>query len=140
MSVEGEVRDSTTRRERVGLDEALVSEVREALERRDTALATALARTLHPSDLADLIQLLEPHQRLLLLRALGPDVDPDTFAYLEESVREELLERLGPDWGGRIVAEGPPEAIAAHTESHTGRYLARIFPPAATPEAEREIA
>ncbi len=105
MSIEGEVRDSATRRERVGLDEALVSEVREALERRDTALATALARTLHPSDLADLIQLLEPHQRLLLLRALGPDVDPDTFAYLEESVREELLERLGPDWGGRIVAE-----------------------------------
>ncbi len=50
---------------------------------------------------------------------------------------------LGPEGGsggGRIVAEGPPEAIAAHPESHTGRYLARIFPPAATPEAEREIA
>ncbi len=50
---------------------------------------------------------------------------------------------LGPEGGsggGRILAEGPPEAIAAHPESHTGRYLSRIFPPTATPEAEREIA
>ena len=34
---------------------------------------------------------------------------------------------LGPeggDGGGRIVAEGPPEQIAACRESHTGRYLA----------------
>jgi excinuclease ABC subunit A len=33
---------------------------------------------------------------------------------------------LGPEGGtggGRIVAEGPPEAIAASAESHTGRFL-----------------
>ena len=33
---------------------------------------------------------------------------------------------LGPnggDDGGRIVAEGPPECVAEHTGSHTGRYL-----------------
>ncbi len=33
---------------------------------------------------------------------------------------------LGPEggaWGGRIVAAGPPEAIAACEASHTGRYL-----------------
>ncbi len=101
MSVEPAERE----RRRAGLDEALAEEVREALERGDVALAAGLARTLHPSDLADLLQLLEPDQRLRLLRALGPDVDPDTFAWLDESVREELLEALGPDWSGRIVAE-----------------------------------
>jgi excinuclease ABC subunit A len=34
---------------------------------------------------------------------------------------------LGPDGGaggGRVVAMGPPEEIADHTESHTGKYLA----------------
>jgi excinuclease ABC subunit A len=48
---------------------------------------------------------------------------------------------LGPeggDGGGRIVAEGPPEAVAKVEESYTGRYLrtylqrgvtARIEPP-----------
>ncbi len=37
---------------------------------------------------------------------------------------------LGPeggDGGGRIVAEGTPETVAATPGSHTGEYLARIF-------------
>ncbi|PTQ54236.1 MAG: Excinuclease ABC subunit A [Hydrogenibacillus schlegelii] len=37
---------------------------------------------------------------------------------------------LGPeggDGGGTIVAAGPPEAVAAVPESHTGRYLARVL-------------
>jgi excinuclease ABC subunit A len=37
---------------------------------------------------------------------------------------------LGPeggDRGGTIVASGTPEEIAAVPESHTGRFLARIF-------------
>jgi excinuclease ABC subunit A len=40
---------------------------------------------------------------------------------------------LGPEGGeagGRIVAEGPPERIAACAASHTGRYLSRILQPA----------
>jgi excinuclease ABC subunit A len=40
---------------------------------------------------------------------------------------------LGPDGGdrgGRLVVEGPPEAIAAHPESHTGRCLAQGTPAA----------
>jgi excinuclease ABC subunit A len=37
---------------------------------------------------------------------------------------------LGPeggDGGGRIVAQGTPEQVAASPESHTGRYLARVL-------------
>ena len=37
---------------------------------------------------------------------------------------------LGPEGGhrgGRIVAEGTPEAVARITESHTGRYLKEIL-------------
>jgi excinuclease ABC subunit A len=37
---------------------------------------------------------------------------------------------LGPeggDGGGRIIATGPPEVIAATAESHTGRYLAPVL-------------
>jgi len=33
----------------------------------------------------------------------------------------------GGDGGGTIVCHGPPEAIAAHPASHTGRYLRRLF-------------
>ncbi len=35
----------------------------------------------------------------------------------------------GGDGGGRVVAVGPPEAVAAVPESHTGRYLARSLKP-----------
>jgi len=37
---------------------------------------------------------------------------------------------LGPeggDGGGEIVAEGPPEAIAAAPRSHTGRFLKEVL-------------
>src|SRR2546428_10559074 len=37
---------------------------------------------------------------------------------------------LGPeggDEGGFIIAEGPPEEVAAHPKSHTGAFLQRIF-------------
>jgi excinuclease ABC subunit A len=37
---------------------------------------------------------------------------------------------LGPEGGeggGRIVAEGPPEAIAQNLHSHTGKWLARVL-------------
>ena len=37
---------------------------------------------------------------------------------------------LGPeggDQGGRIVATGTPEQIAAHPDSHTGRFLAQVL-------------
>jgi len=37
---------------------------------------------------------------------------------------------LGPeggDGGGRIIAAGSPEAVAANAESHTGKYLAPVL-------------
>jgi excinuclease ABC subunit A len=45
---------------------------------------------------------------------------------------------LGPDGGiggGRIIAEGTPEAIAADPSSYTGEYLARMLPAAAQRES-----
>ena len=39
---------------------------------------------------------------------------------------------LGPEGGeggGRIVAEGTPEAVAANADSHTGRYLRQVLEP-----------
>jgi excinuclease ABC subunit A len=37
---------------------------------------------------------------------------------------------LGPEGGeggGRIIAEGTPEAVAANPKSHTGRYLKPVL-------------
>jgi excinuclease ABC subunit A len=37
---------------------------------------------------------------------------------------------MGPEGGsggGTVIAQGTPEMVAKVSESHTGRYLARIF-------------
>ncbi|OGA66655.1 MAG: excinuclease ABC subunit A [Betaproteobacteria bacterium RIFCSPLOWO2_12_FULL_65_14] len=49
---------------------------------------------------------------------------------------------LGPeggDGGGRIVAEGTPEQIAANQASHTGRYLKQALEAKALPSRDRAI-
>jgi excinuclease ABC subunit A len=38
----------------------------------------------------------------------------------------------GGDGGGTLVVEGSPETVAACEASHTGRYLARVLPQAAS--------
>ena len=48
---------------------------------------------------------------------------------------------LGPeggDGGGRIVAQGAPEAVAATPESHTGRFLAPLLAPVAEEASARK--
>jgi len=56
----------------------------------------------------------------------------------------------GGEGGGRIVAQGPPEAIARCAESHTGQFLARYFdgaeaavsahrPPVELPDLEKKL-
>jgi excinuclease ABC subunit A len=47
---------------------------------------------------------------------------------------------LGPeggDGGGRIVAEGTPETVAATKGSHTGRFLAPVLARDAAPKRRR---
>ncbi|MCA0299092.1 MAG: excinuclease ABC subunit UvrA [Proteobacteria bacterium] len=50
---------------------------------------------------------------------------------------------LGPEGGhrgGRILATGTPEEIAAHPESHTGRFLAKLLPAAKAPKPTKPAA
>jgi excinuclease ABC subunit A len=43
----------------------------------------------------------------------------------------------GGDAGGRIVAEGTPEQVAAVAASYTGRFLSKLVPAAAPRRAAR---
>ena len=50
---------------------------------------------------------------------------------------------LGPEGGhrgGRILASGTPEEIAAHPDSHTGRFLAKLLPAAKAPKPSKPAA
>jgi excinuclease ABC subunit A len=76
---------------------------------------------------------LHPHDLEKLVKVLHRLVDlGNTVAVVEHNL--DLLKScdwvidLGPEGGeggGEIVVEGPPEVVAAHPESHTGRHLKR---------------
>jgi excinuclease ABC subunit A len=50
---------------------------------------------------------------------------------------------LGPEGGhrgGQIIATGTPEQIAAHPDSHTGRFLAKALPASRTEPRRKSAA
>ena len=83
------------------------------------------------------------HDISLLLRVLGHLVDAgNTVVVIEHNLdvikTADWIIDMGPeggDGGGRIVAEGTPEDIAAAAGSHTGRYLKKYLAPGAAAES-----
>ena len=63
------------------------------------------------------------------LRGAMADFDPQQSTLLPGvwTVRPDLGPEAGPD-GGRVIAQGTPETVAAVAESHTGRYLRALLP------------
>lgn len=88
----------------LGLSEALVLEVKEALAAAAADLAAGLCAPLHPADLADLLEQLDAEERVGLVRALGEQLPADTLGYLNSEVRAALVAELGPEAAARIVA------------------------------------
>lgn len=68
--------------------------VRESLVAAEVDKLRKLAEGLHPADLADLIEFLEPGERVLLITMLGRSFNGEALAELDEHVRDELLEAL----------------------------------------------
>ena len=65
-----------------------------ALDDEDAAKVRGLTMPLHEADLADLIQLLRPEQRGLLISTLGDDFKPGALPELDESVRDQVIEAM----------------------------------------------
>ena len=73
----------------------LVQEIHHALDAANTHRVEELVRPLHHADLADLIEMLAPDDRKILIEIIRAEFDPETLATLEEHVREEVIEQLG---------------------------------------------
>ncbi len=65
-----------------------------ALDGEDAAKVRELTMRLHEADLADLIQLLRPEQRGLLISTLGDDFKTGALSELDESVRDQVIEAM----------------------------------------------
>jgi magnesium transporter len=114
----------------------LAGVVADALARADAAAAADAVRDLKAPDVADIIELLEPDERVALIQALGSGFDYEVLSELEESVRDQLSEALPNELLARAVTELDTDdaayVIEGMEESDKQEILAQI------PSGDRE--
>ena len=76
------------------LKPAFVRSVRDALDEEDDGRVYDLVEPLHPADIADLFELLEPDERKSLASAITDLMTGDVIAELNDYVREDMVEAL----------------------------------------------
>ena len=85
---------------------------------------------IHPADLADVAELLEPEQLGAFLAALGPSRAADVLEYLNEETRTEFLESVTPREAAELVSQMTPDervdTLEEIDEEHAGEILAEI--------------
>ncbi len=96
---------------------ALAQEVADALDRGDADRAIGVAAALRAPDLADVIGLLEPEQRVALIQALGPAFDFEVLSELDETVRDQLMEALPNELLAKAITELDTDDAAYVLES-----------------------
>jgi magnesium transporter len=82
------------RDEEGGIRPDFLHTVSAALDDNDADKVRNLTLRLHESDLADLIELLRPEQREILIAMLGEDFKAAALTELDETVRDQLLEEM----------------------------------------------
>jgi magnesium transporter len=82
-----------------------VEKVTGAIHAPDVPLLREIVAELHEADLGDLIEALDPDDRVALVELTGADFDFAALNEVDDTVREEILEELEPE----TVAEGVRE-------------------------------
>ncbi|MFA5949084.1 MAG: magnesium transporter [Hyphomicrobium sp.] len=83
----------------------VVRDVAIALHDEDLPRVSALVSALRTRDLADVIELLSPDQRIELIQALGPAFDYEVLSEIDETVRDQLSEALPNELLAKAVTE-----------------------------------
>lgn len=113
-----------------------VRAISNALAGDDPTSVIDLVKDLMAPDLADVIELLEPDQRVGLIQALGASFDYEVLSELDESVRDQLSEALPNDVLAKAVTELETDdaayLIEGLEESDKQEILAQL------PSGERE--
>ncbi len=88
-----------------GPSEELLENIKAALNEADIAQVEALIEPLHPADVADLIEHLDPEERRLFLEITRHVIEPETISHLEDTLRDEVVETMRPEELAEVVTE-----------------------------------
>jgi magnesium transporter len=112
------------------------------LEEGDAERLRALVGGLKTPDLADVMELLEPEERVRLVETLGPDFDYEVFPELDESVRDQLAEDLPNELLARAVTALDTDDAAyliANLERDDREEILALLPVAERAAIERNL-
>jgi magnesium transporter len=94
--------------------------------------------TLHPADIADIVEDLAPDEREAVFRTLNEDVAAETLEEVEPSVQKSIVESLDSERAADIVEEMDPDAaadlLADLPQDRTEQILVEM-----KPEASQEV-
>ena len=76
------------------IDEEFLSDIRELIQIRSSASIINILSDLHSPDIADIIDNLDPDDRIFIFELLDDETASEVLLELDEKVREDLLERL----------------------------------------------
>ena len=93
-----------------------VDQVMERVEAGDAEGARALVEPLHPADVADLFELIDPGERRAIAAALSDLLDADVLAEMNDHVREELIDTLDPGVVAELAGEMETDDAVAMIE------------------------
>jgi len=119
--------------------ELTVDALRAALEDGDEQGLGALVESVHPADLADLLERLGEAERLRVFRVLPAELASDTLAELERQDRGPLIEQVDPEQLQAIFGELADDD-AADILGELDREEAQQILEVMAPEDSREVA
>jgi len=94
--------------------------------------------TLHPADIADIVEDLAPDEREAVFRTLDEEVAAETLEEVEPNIQKSIVESLDSERAAEIVEEMDPDAaadlLADLSEDHTEQILVEM-----EPEASQEV-
>jgi magnesium transporter len=93
MSTHDDIKSEATRPEKA----ARVAALREALDEGAVRAAQRLVATMHPAEIAQLLESLPPRRREFLWELTEPEIDGDVLVELSDDVRDELISDMDPE-------------------------------------------
>ena len=77
-------------------EDSTLDALHEALEQQDESLARSVVESLHPSEIADVIEGLPKQQRYEVWQLVDPELEGDVLSHTQDVVRAELMQQMQP--------------------------------------------
>ena len=97
--------DAQKAEQEFGVGPKTVASILYAVEIDDRDRLIELMEPLHPADIADLLEQINPYERTRLIRLYDREFDGDILSELDESIREEVIAILTPQVLSQAVRE-----------------------------------